>query len=87
VTSLLDNPAVQLKVQQFENASERLIEQAQKIADLEEIQRRTNAELSEVTRQLAESRRLNDQYNDRERQRLLQLDAALQAIQTAKGQP
>ena len=87
MSSLLDNPAAALKVGQFDNASERLIEQAQKVADLEELLRKQNAELSEVARELAEWQRLNEQYNDRERQRQLQLDAPLQAIQTAKGQP
>jgi chromosome segregation ATPase len=85
VTSLLANPAVALKVAQYENASERLIEQAQKIADLEELLRKQNAELAEVQRQLTETRRLVEQYQDRERQRQLQLDAAAQAIQQAKA--
>jgi hypothetical protein len=86
VSSLLDNPALLLKVQQFENASERLLEQATKISDLEELLRKQNAELGETARQLAESRRLNDQYNDRERQRQLQVDAAIGSLQQLKGQ-
>jgi hypothetical protein len=86
VSSLLDNPAVRLKVQQFENASERLIEQATKISDLEELLRKQNAELAETARQLTESQRLNESYNDRERQRLLQVDAAISSLQQLKGQ-
>lgn len=86
LSSLLNNPAVALKVAQFENASERLIEQAQKISDLEELLRKQNAELGETARQLTETKRLVEQYQDRERQRRLQLDLAASAIQQAKGQ-
>ena len=82
MSSLLDNPALKSKIEQYENASERLIEQAQKIADLEDLLRRSNAELSETARQLVESKRLNESYQDRERQRGLVRDACIQQLQS-----